>query len=77
MKAPDTIVIDGRAYSWRALCEQRRAQLEAWKATLPQQPALFELKRDARPAAERSATGRYREPCLFGWQPDAKAQRPP
>lgn len=48
MKAPDTIVIDGRAYSWRALCEQRRQQLEAWKAAQPGQPVLFELKNDSR-----------------------------
>ena len=25
----DTIIVDGRAYSWRRLCELRRAQLEA------------------------------------------------
>lgn len=65
MKAPDTIVIDGRAYSWRALCEQRRAQLEAWHAAHPRQPALFPMKDDARPAAERTAAGRYREPTLL------------
>ena len=49
MKPSDTIVIDGRAYSWRALCERRRQQLEAWKAAQPRQPALFELKDDSRP----------------------------
>ena len=31
MKAPDTIVIDGRAYSWKRLLELRREQLEAWR----------------------------------------------
>lgn len=65
MSHPDTIVIDGRAYSWRALCERRRQQLDAWKAAHPQQPALFELKDDSRPAAERSAAGRYSEPTLL------------
>lgn len=71
MKAPDTIVIEGRAYSWRALCEQRRAQLEAWKAAQPQQPALFEVKHDSRPAAERTAGGRYSEPTLLALLRDA------
>lgn len=65
MKAPDTIMLEGRAYSWRALCEQRRAQLEAWRAAHPRQPALFALIDDRRPAAERTATGRYREPTLL------------
>lgn len=65
MKAPDAILIDGRAYSWRQIAELRRKQLETWKATQPQQPALFELKDDSSPAAERTATVRYNEPTLF------------
>lgn len=65
MKAPDTIIIEGRGYSWRALLARRRAQLEAWKAAQPQQPALFALKDDRRPEPERTAAGRYREPGLF------------
>ena len=73
MKAPDTILIDGRAYSWRALCERRRQQLEAWKRARPQQPALFALKEDRRPEPERSAAGRYREPTLLAW-PDGAAE---
>jgi hypothetical protein len=44
----------------------RRQQLEAWKIAQPSQPALFELKTDCRPEAERTAAGRYREPTLFG-----------
>ena len=71
MKAPDTIVIDGRAYSWKRLLELRREQLEAWKAAQPRQPALFELKDDSRPAAERTATGRYLEPTLLSILRDA------
>jgi hypothetical protein len=43
----------------------RRQQLEEWKAAQPSQPALFELKEDYRPAAERTAAGRYCEPTLF------------
>ena len=70
-KPPDTIVIEGRAYSWRAIFELRRAQLEAWKASRPQQPALFELKQDRRPEAERSAAGRFQEPTLLAYLRDA------
>lgn len=65
MKAPDIIMIEGRAHSWRAILALRRAQLEAWRAAQPQQPPLFPLKEDARPKAERTAAGRYREPTLF------------
>jgi hypothetical protein len=71
MKAPDTIVIDGRAYSWKRLLELRRDQLEAWKAAQPRQPALFELKDDSRPEAERTAAGRYLEPTLLTFLADA------
>ena len=73
MTPPDIIMIDGRAYSWRRLCEIRRRQIEAWKATRPQQPVLFDLKDDTRPACERNATLRYAEPSLMTWlqgQPD-------
>ncbi len=65
MSRPDKIVIDGRAYRWRDIVELRRQQLEAWKTARPEQPALFALRQDSRPAAERSAAGRYREPRLL------------
>lgn len=65
MRKPDTIIIEGRAYSWRVILELRRTQIETWKAARPQQPALFDLKEDRRPVAERSAAGRYREPTLM------------
>ena len=65
MSRPDTILIGGRAYRWRDIVELRRQQLEAWKATTPEQPALFALKDDSRPIAQRSAAGRYREPTLL------------
>jgi len=71
MRAPDTIIIEGHAYSWRAILEARRRQIEAWKAARPQQPALFQLKEDCRPEAERTAAGRYREPSLFTLLQDA------
>jgi len=62
---PDIITIEGRAYSWRAILEARRVQIETWKEALPQQPVLFDLKEDRRPVAERTAAGRYREPTLL------------
>jgi hypothetical protein len=65
MAKPDTIMIDGHVFSWRRVCELRRQQLEAWRADQARQLALFELKDDCRPQAERSAAGRYEEPTLF------------
>lgn len=65
MSKPDTIVIEGRAYSWRVILKLRRAQLEAWRKARPEQPALFPLREDCRPKAERTAAGRYREPTLL------------
>jgi hypothetical protein len=57
------IDIDGKHYLWRDLLELRREQKKAH--TRAQQPALFELKDDCRPMAERIAADRYREPSLF------------
>ncbi len=65
MSKPDTLIVDGHAFSWQRLCELRRQQLEAWKAAHAVQPALFELKDDCRPEAERTAAKRYQEPTLF------------
>jgi hypothetical protein len=65
MRPPDTLRLDGRAYSWRALTALRRAQIAAWRAAQPEQPALFALHDDRRPAAGRSASGRHAEPGLF------------
>jgi hypothetical protein len=65
MAKPDTIIVDGHAFSWQRISELRRRQLEAWKAARGEQPALFELKDDCRPQAERTAAGRYLEPSLF------------
>jgi hypothetical protein len=66
MRVPDTIIIEGRAWSWRALMQARRAQVEALRRANTQQPALFDLREDHRPAPERSAASRYREPTLLG-----------
>jgi hypothetical protein len=65
MAKPDTIIVDGHALSWQRICELRRQQLEAWKAEQARQLALFELKDDCRPEAERTAAGRYLEPTLL------------
>jgi len=65
MAKPDTLIVDGHALSWRRIVEIRRQQLEAWKAAQMTQPALFELKTDSRPLAERTAAGRYQEPSLL------------
>lgn len=63
MSRPTFIDIDGRRFAWRELLQRRREQLQA--AAKAQQPALFELKDDSRPATERTAAGRYLEPSLF------------
>ena len=65
MSRPDSIIIDGRAYRWRDIIELRRQQLEVWKAARPEQPALFALKVDSRPARQRTVAGRYFEPSLL------------
>ncbi|MGO9269567.1 MAG: hypothetical protein ACLQOO_04815 [Terriglobia bacterium] len=62
------IEIDGKRYLWRdvlQLCrEQKKAHAQA------QQPALFELREDRRPAAERTAAGRYLN------RPSSRGERP-
>ena len=63
MKHPALIEIDGKRYLWRDLVQKRREQLRA--AAKAVQPPLFELRDDSRPATERTAAGRYREPSLF------------
>jgi hypothetical protein len=71
MAKPDTIIVNGHAFSWQQLCELRRQQLEAWKAAQGEQPALFELRDDCRPRAERTPAGRFREPTIFALLADA------
>jgi hypothetical protein len=69
MARPDILMVDGHAFSWQRICELRRQQLEAWKAEQARQLALFELKDDCRPEAERTAAGRYAEPTFFAVMP--------
>jgi hypothetical protein len=66
---PDTIIIDGRAYRWRDIVQLRRQQIAAWKAARLEQPALFALKQDCRPATQRTVAGRYCEPSLLDGLP--------
>jgi hypothetical protein len=41
-----------------------------WSVEQPTQLALFELKDDCRPAAERTAAGRYEQPTFFDFPPE-------
>lgn len=61
MSLPRFIEIDGRCHAWRDLVARRRTQA----GPPPAQPTLFELREDHRPAGERNAAERYREPSLF------------
>ena len=63
MTKPRFIDIEGRPYLWRDLLQRRREQLAV--PAQQQQPALFEMHEDARPKAERTASGRYLQPGLF------------
>lgn len=65
MRKPDILIVDGHAFSWKRLCELRKAQIEAWQAARARQRALFELVDDSRPKAERTASGRFEEPTLL------------
>jgi hypothetical protein len=57
------IEIDDKRYLWRDLLQLRRQQREQPAKAV--QPALFELKQDARPTIERKAADRYLQPSLF------------
>ena len=62
---PRMIAIDGKLYLWSEIVALRRAQIAA--ARRAEQLALFDdLIEDARPPSQRTATGRYSEPMLFG-----------
>jgi hypothetical protein len=65
MALPRYIEIDGRCYLWRDLAALRRAQATPTETPAEQQSTLFALREDHRPAGERNAAERYREPSLF------------
>jgi hypothetical protein len=73
MPYPKFIEIDGKRIAWRDVLQRRREQLQA--STQPEQPALFELKDDCRPASDRTAAGRYREPSLFTLLDQGRVER--
>jgi hypothetical protein len=58
------LLIDGKAYLWSEIVRLHREQLAALKRQT-NQPTLFELKDDARPATEHKAANRYLQPSLF------------
>ena len=60
---PKFIEIDGKRYAWKDIVRLRREQIEAER--LVQQPTLFDVRYDSRPASQRTARGRYEEPTLF------------
>jgi hypothetical protein len=64
MTRPSFLVIDGKRYRWRDIQQLRREQLAA--ARQDTQLSLFAaLPEDSRPAHERTASDRYRQPSLF------------
>ena len=63
MSKPRFIEIDGKRVLWRDLLVRRREQIAA--EAKGEQPALFDLKDDRRPIADRTSAGRYQEPSLF------------
>jgi hypothetical protein len=61
---PRHLIIDGKPYQWSELVRLHREQLAAFRSQA-NQPALFELKHDARPVTERKVADRYLQPSLF------------
>ena len=63
MTAPRFIEIDGKRHLWRDIVKLRQDQRRAYAKA--EQPPLFELREDCRPATDGTAAGRYREPSLL------------
>ena len=64
MRHNATIVIGGTRYRWRDLVRLRQAQRDTARQAC--QLSLFDaLPDDRRPAHERTASERYRQPSLF------------
>jgi hypothetical protein len=57
------IEIDGKRYAWKDIVRLRREQTAASREK--QQPTLFKLRRDCRPASQQTVRGGYEEPTLF------------
>ena len=60
---PKFIEIDGKRYAWKDIVRLRREQIEAERHM--QQPTLFEVRNNSRPASQQTARGRHGEPTLF------------
>jgi hypothetical protein len=72
MAKPETLVVDGRGFNWQRLCELRRQQLDAWRASQAQQLTLFAMREDCRPDSERTSAGRYEAPTMLELMRGAK-----
>jgi hypothetical protein len=57
------VLIDNKRYEWKEILRLRRQQIVAERHM--QQPTLFELRDDRRPASQQTAAGRYEEPTVF------------
>jgi hypothetical protein len=65
MPGADTLIVDGHGFNWQRLCELRKRQLEARRASQAQQLTLFEMREDCRPESERTTAGRYEAPTML------------
>jgi hypothetical protein len=65
MPRPYILIVDGHGFNWQQICELRKRQLEAWRASQAQQLTLFEMHEDCRPEAERTSAGRYEAPTML------------
>ena len=57
------VLIDNKRYEWKEILRLRREQSDAERRA--QQPTLFELRDDSRPASQQTTRGRYEQPTLF------------
>jgi hypothetical protein len=60
------IEIEGKRYAWADILKLRREQRRALRQP---QLMLFPLRNDSRPAAHRTASGRYESPTFFDDRP--------
>jgi hypothetical protein len=72
MPRADTLIVDGHGFNWQRLCELRKRQLEARRASQAQQLTLFAMREDCRPEGERTSAGRYEAPTMLELMQGAK-----
>jgi hypothetical protein len=63
------VEIEGKRYAWADILKLRREQRRAIRQP---QLTLFPLRDDSRPAAHRTASGRYESPTLFDDRPTGR-----